>query len=159
MEKYQEITEYSGKKLMVMGLIIAVLIVWLAIERESYLNGKLSFLGIGYIIFFSCLVIWRYAVRYTYVITDQEISITSHFLWLSPTIIIPLDSIATYSNRYVKQLFKRAGMSRYIYRYSSGDSRPTRMVIFREKGKQSAVLFKVSDQFMGKIRLKIGGES
>lgn len=156
MGKYQETTEYSIKNLIAMGLSIAVLVGWLVIERESYLNGKPSFLGIGYIIFFSCLIIWRYAVRYTYQLTDQELSITSCFLWFSPTIIIPLHSIETYSNRYVKQFFKRAGMSRYIYRYSSGDSRTTRIVVFKEKGKLSAVLFKVSDHFMEKIRLKIG---
>lgn len=156
MGKYQETTEYSIKNLISMGLIIAVLIGWLTIERESYVSGKPSFLGIGYILFFSCLVIWRYAVRYTYLLTDQELSITSRFLWFSPTIVIPLHSIETYSNRYVKQFFKRAGMSRYIYRYSSGDSRPTRILIFKEKGKLNAVLFKVSDQFMEKIRLKIG---
>lgn len=154
--KYQETTEYSSKGIISMGLIIAVLIGWLFIERESYISGKPSYLGIGYILFFSCLVIWRYAVRYTYRLTDQEISITSYFLWFSQDIIIPLDSIETYSNRYVKQYFKRAGMSRYLYRYSSGDSRPTRIIIFKDKGKLSAILFKVSDDFMEKIRLKIG---
>ena len=153
--KYQEATEYSIKNLIALGLNIAVLFGWLFIERESYISGKPSFLGIGYILFFSCLVIWRYAVRYTYQLTDQELSITSRFLWFSPMIVIPLHSIETYSNRYVKQRFKRAGMSRYLYRYSSGDSRPTRSIVFKEKGKLSAVLFKVSDDFMGKIRLKV----
>lgn len=156
MSKYQETTEYSIKNLIAMGLIIAVLIGWLTIEVESSVSGKTSFLGLGYILFFSCLVIWRYAVRYTYLLTDQELSITSRFLWFSPTITIPLNSIETYSNRYVKQFFKRSGMSRYIYRYSSGDSRPTRIIIFKEKGKLSAVLFTVSDQFMERLRLKIG---
>ena len=156
MEKYEETTEYSTKNLIGMGLIIAVLVGWLMIESDSYISGKPSFLGLGYILFFSCLIIWRYGVRYTYQLTNQELSITSRFLWFSPMIIIPLDSIETYSKQYVKQYFKRAGMSRYIYRYSSGDSRPTRIVVFKEKGKLSAVLFKVSDQFMEKIRLKIG---
>lgn len=156
MGKYQETTEYSVKNLIGMGLIIALLIGWLAIEKDSYVKGAPSFLGIGYILFFSCLVIWRYGVRYTYQLTDQELSITSRFLWFAPTIVIPLNSIETYSKRYVKQYFKRAGMNRYIYRYSSGDSRPTRIVVFKEKDKLSAVLFKVSDQFMEKIRLKIG---
>ena len=156
MGKYQETTTYSTQNLIGMGLIIAVLIGWLAFERDSYISGTPSFLGLGYILFFSCLLIWRYGVRYTYQITDQELSITSRFLWFSPTIIIPLDSIETYSNRYVKQYFKRAGMSRYLYRYSSGDGRPTRIVVFKEKDKRNAVLFKVSDQFMEKMRLKIG---
>lgn len=159
MGKYQETTEYSTKNLIGMGLIIAVLVGWLVIERDSYLGGKPSFLGIGYILFFSCLLIWRYAVRYTYLLTDQELRITSQLLCFSPTIVIPLDSIETYSNRYVKQYFKRAGMSRYIYRYSSGDGRMTRIIVFKDKGKLSAVLFKVSDQFMEKIRLKIGESS
>lgn len=156
MGKYQETTEYSIKNLIGMGLIIALLIGWLAIEKDSYAKGAPSFLGIGYILFFSCLIIWRYGVRYIYQISDQELSITSRFLWFAPTIVIPLNSIETYSKRYVKQYFKRAGMSRYMYRYSSGDGRPTRIVVFKEKGKLSAVLFKVSDQFMEKIRLKIG---
>ncbi|WP_378953858.1 hypothetical protein [Pelosinus sp. sgz500959] len=156
MEKYQEITEYSTKNLIGMGFIITVLVSWLAIERESYVGGNVSYLGIGYILFFSCILIWRYAVRYTYILTDQELRITSRFLWFSPTIVIPLNSIETYSKRYVKQYFKRAGMSRYIYRYSSGDGRTIRIVIFKDKGKLSAVLFKVSDQFMEKIRFKIG---
>ena len=154
MEKYEETTEYSTKNLIGMGLIIAVLVGWLMIESDSYISGKPSFLGLGYILFFSCLIIWRYGVRYTYQLTNQELSITSRFLWFSPMIIIPLDSIETYSKQYVKQYFKRAGMSRYIYRYSSGDSRPTRIVVFKDKGKLSAVLFKVSDQFMEKIRLR-----
>lgn len=154
MEKYEETTEYSTKNLIGMGLIIAVLVGWLMIESDSYISGKPSFLGLGYILFFSCLIIWRYGVRYTYQLTNQELSITSRFLWFSPMIIIPLDSIETYSKQYVKQYFKRAGMSRYIYRYSSGDSRPTRIIVFKDKGKLSAVLFKVSDQFMEKIRLR-----
>lgn len=155
MDKYQETTEYSTKNLIGMGLMIAVLVGWFMIESDSYVSGKPSFLGMGYILFFACLMIWRYGVRYTYELTNQELSITSHFLWFSPKVVISLDSIETYSKKYVRQFFKRAGMNRYLYRYSSGDSRPTRIVVFKNKGKLSAVLFTVSDQFMEKLSLKI----
>ncbi|MDF2566469.1 MAG: hypothetical protein K0Q53_2873 [Massilibacillus sp.] len=152
MEKYRETSEYSKEKLIWMGLAIIALIVWSVVEIKAILAGKLNLGGVVYILLFTGLLIWRYAVSYAYSLTKDELIIYSKFLGFSKTFVVAFDSVENYSDQYVKKLFRRTGISCYNYRYSSGDGKTTRILLFRCKGKKHAVLFKVSDKFMQELQ-------
>jgi len=152
MEKYREVSQFSKGKLVWMGLSILTLLIWTGLEVKGYLDGKPSFLGMAYIGLFCGLLFWRYAVGYVYILTDGELTITSQMLSFSRTFTVPLHSVESYSDKYVRSIFKRTGISRFVHRYSSGDGQMTRMLIFSEHGKSNAVLFKVSDGFMKELK-------
>lgn len=152
MEKYREMSQFSKGKLVWMALSIVVLIIWAWVEVTACLAGKPSFLGMAYIVLFSGLLFWRYAVGYTYILTDREFIIISKILFFSRTFSVSLESVESYSERYVRSfIFTRTGMNRFIHRHSSGDPKVMRMLVFSEQGKSSGVLFKVSDQFMKEL--------
>ena len=125
---------------------------WIWIEVNAYLEGTPSFLGIAYIGLFAGLIFWRFAVRYVYILTDGEFIIISNVLFFSRTFTVQLNSVDSYSDKYVCSFFKRTGLSRFVHRYSSGDSRETRILVFIEQGKSNAVLFKVSERFMKQLK-------
>ena len=152
MVKYQETSQFCKEKLFWMGLSIIALIIWMGIEIQSYTAGKPSFLGIAYIGLFCGLLLWRYAVRYTYVLTNQDLIITSQFLYASRTFTVSLDSLESYCNQYKGNIFKRKGVSRLVHRYSAADGRTTRILTFTEKEKACGLLLKISDTFMNKLK-------
>lgn len=152
MEQYRETSGYSKEKLIWMWLAIITLIVWVVFETKNILAGKLNFTAIAYILLFAGLLIWRYAISYTYALTKDELIIHSKFLSFSKKVVVPLDIIENYSDQYVKKFFRRTGISSYSYRYSSGDGNSTRILLFRKNGKKQAVLFKVSDKFMQELQ-------
>lgn len=153
MEKYRETSQFSKGKLVWLGLSILVLIGWAAIELPAYRSGNPSFLGMAYIILFCGLLFWRYAVRYVYILTDQQLLVISKILFFSREFTIDLDSVESYSEQYVRSfIFTRSGISRFIHRHSSGDARAMRSLVFSQQGKKSALLFKVSDKFMKELK-------
>lgn len=148
MEQYRETTIYSKEKLFWMWLAIIALVIWFFVEIKAILSGDLNFGGIAYILFFSGLLIWRYAVSYTYALTKHELMIHSNFLGFSKHFIVSFDEVESYSDQYIKKFFRRTGIGTYIYRYCSGDGKTTRILLFKKNGKKQALLFKVSDTFM-----------
>lgn len=153
MEKYREISQLNKGKLVWLGLSIVILIGWGWIEIITILSGKPSFLGMAYIILFVCLLFWRYAVRYIYILTEQEFIIISKMLFFSRTFIVPLTAVESYSEKYVRSfIFTRSGMNRFIHRHSSGDANPMRIVVFSQNKKANALLFKASDRFMKELK-------
>lgn len=157
MEIYREQSHYNISKMEWLLLAIVVLIVWLCEELKSILAGRPSLVGIGYIICFVGLLVWRYAVRYTYSLTKQNLIIISHFLWLSRTFILDLNAIEHYSGRYVKKIVHHDGIKCYLYRYCSGDDNPTRIITFHYKGKRQAVLIRVQEGFFYELRKLLPG--
>jgi len=153
MVRFEEISQFSKNKLFLLGLSVVALMVWMGIEVQSYIAGKPSFLGIAYIGLFWGLLLWRYAVRYIYVLTDHDLIITSQFLYSSRTFTVRLDSVESYCNQYKGSIFKRKGINRFVHRYSSADGRTTRCLIFTEKGKSCGLLLKVSDKFMKELKV------
>ena len=152
MVRFEEASQFNKEKLFLMGLSVIALIVWIGIEMQAYITGRPSFLGIAYIGLFFGLLLWRYAVRYSYALTKQELIIKSRFLFFSRTFTVTLDSLENYCNQYKGNLFKRTGMSRLVHRYSSADNRTTRILRFTEKGKSCGLLLKVSDKFMKELK-------
>lgn len=153
MIRYDEASQFSKEKLFWMGLSIIALMVWMGVEIQSYIAGRPSFLGIAYIGLFFCLLLWRYAVHYTYVLTNEELIITSQFLNFSRSFTVNLDSLESFCNQYKGNIFKHRGTSRLVHRYSSADSRATRILRFTEKGKSCGLLLKVSDKFMHELKV------
>lgn len=153
MEKYRETSQFSKGKLVWMGLSILALVAWAGIEVTACLAGKPSFLGMAYIVLFSGLLFWRYAVSYVYILTDQELIISSKVLFFTRTFTVALDSVESYSEQYVRSfIFTRGGVNRFIHRHSSGDATMMRLLVFSQQGKSSGVLFKVSDRFMKELK-------
>jgi hypothetical protein len=153
MVRYQETSQFNKEKLFWMGLSVIALIIWMGIEIQSYIAGRPSFLGIAYIGLFFGLLLWRYAVRYTYALTNQELIITSQFLYVSRNFIVSLDSLESYCNQYKGNIFKRGGISRLVHRYSAADGRATRILKFTEKEKSCGLLLKISDKFMDELKV------
>ncbi|MGI6092865.1 MAG: hypothetical protein GX348_05255 [Veillonellaceae bacterium] len=151
MEIYREDSQYNNSKLVWLWLAVLVLSVWLCKEVDSILAGRFSFTGSAYIVLFSGLLAWRYAVRYTYSLTKDQIIIKSHFLWFTRTFIVDLDLVESCSSQYVKSKFRRCGIKRYVHRYSSGDANPTRIILFNRKGERQALLIKVGDNFLDEL--------
>ncbi|WP_425060606.1 hypothetical protein SCACP_13410 [Sporomusa carbonis] len=151
MEKCRESTVYHKSQLFWLLLAVIALLIWSAAEFKSYFAGKPSYLGIGYILFFIGILIWRYAFRYTCILNEHEMIVISQGLGISRTVRINLDDVESFADRYVKSFFRRTGISRYLYRYSSGDNRPIRILVFKKKTKMHAVLFKSSDKFIEEL--------
>lgn len=154
MEKYREISQFNKGKLLWLGLSIGVLMVWAGVEIKACVAGKPSFLGMAYIILFFCLLFWRYAVKYIYILSEQEFTVISKVLFFSRTFTISLDSVENYSEHYVRSfIFTRTGMNRFVHRHSAGDGQPMRLLVFSEKGKSNGLLFKASDRFMKELKI------
>jgi len=151
MEKCRDGTVYNKGQLVWLLLATIALLGWLAYEVQSYLAGKGNYMGVGYILLFTGLLIWRYAFRYTCILHQDAMVVISEGLGISRTFRINLDDVESFSNKYVKGFFRRTGISRYLYRYSSGDSRPTRILVFRQSGKMHAVLFRANDTFIEEL--------
>lgn len=155
MEKYRETSQCSKMKLIWLVVSIIALIVWAGLEVNDYLAGRPSFLGMAYIGLFASLLFWRYAVGYVYILTDCELIIISKTLSFSRTFRVPLNSVDSYCDQYVPNIFKRTGLSRFVHRYSAGDGQVTRMLVFTQQGKPNALLFKVSDGFMKALKVSV----
>jgi len=152
MNQYVEQSGYSKEKLIWMWLAILALLIWSCFVVKAALTSHLNLAAAAYILLFSGLLVWRYGISYTYVLTDKELRIYSKILGLSRRYTVSLESVEVYSDRYVKHFFRRTGISRYQYHYCSGDNHSTRIMVFYRNGKKNAVLFKVGDAFMDQIQ-------
>jgi len=102
------------------------------------------------------LLVWRYAFRYTYILTDTEFIIETYGLGMKRTYTVDLAKTESFADRYKKSFFRKTGIRQYVHRYSSGDALPTRILVFSENGKKlTAVLFKVSDRFMNELAARM----
>lgn len=152
MERYREISVNTRQGLMWMWLAVIALLVWLGWEIYSTMHGKVSILGYGYIIFFFGLLIWRYALKYTYILTDKELIIITQGLGINNTYTVDLALTESYTNKYVRKFFRKTKISKYIHRYSSADTNPTRLLVINKNGKLHGILFRVSDRFIDELR-------
>lgn len=152
MEKCRETTVHGTEQLFWMVLAIIALAAWLVYEFQLRAAGRGSYTTFIYIACMAGLLVWRCAVRYTCILTDREIIIESMLFGYTRQFSLPLDQVESYSNRYIKQFFRKTKISRYVYRYSSIDYRPTRIVVFNRQGKLNGLLLKVSDRFIAQLQ-------
>ncbi len=153
MERYRETSTYCRENLIWMGLAIAALLAWLGWEIYQTMQGKVSLIGYGYILMFFVLLIWRFAFRYTYILTNKELIIITYGFGVNRTYKVDLAQTESYTNRYVRKFFRQTKISRYIHRYSSGDKNPTRLLVFSTNGKLTGVIFKASDRFIEELKV------
>lgn len=152
MERYRETSTYCRENLIWMGFAILALFMWLGWEIYQTMQGKISLLGYGYILMFAALLIWRFAFRYTYILTNKEMIIITEGLGINRTYKVDLAQTESYTNRYVRKFFRQTKIGRYVHRYSSGDNNQSRLLVFSTHGKLTGVIFKASDRFIDELR-------
>jgi len=122
MNQYVEESGYSKEKLIWMWLAVLGLLVWSGFVVKAAFGSHLNLAAVAYIFLFSGLLVWRYGISYTYVLTDIELRIHSKILGFSRQYTVPLASVEVYSDHYIRRFFYHA------------------------------VLFKVDDAFMDQIQ-------
>ncbi|MFA6848808.1 MAG: hypothetical protein WCS30_00485 [Selenomonadaceae bacterium] len=152
MNQYVEESGYSKEKLIWMWLAVLGLLIWSGFVVKAAFGSHLNLAAVAYIFLFSGLLVWRYGISYTYVLTDKDLRIHSKILGFSRQYTVPLGAVEVYSDHYIRRFFYRTGISCYRYHYCSGDKHAVRIVVFCIDGKKNAVLFKVGDAFMNQIQ-------
>lgn len=153
MELYREDSQVSpGNQIYMYGALVLVLLCIGYEAHQTFSLNLFSIMGWGYSVLFLMLWVWRFMFSYTYILTDKEFIIITKGLGLKRTYSVDLSFTESYTNRYVHSFFKKTKISHYIHRYSSADSNPQRMLVFREGKKLAGVLFKSSDKFIKVLR-------
>lgn len=150
MSKLNEQSAYHRAAMLWCILAIIALTLWLGFELYQLSQGYFSFLGFGYIGFFALILLWRYGFHYSYTLTDRAfVAQRTGFGFHSEKIILFSD-IEYFAGKYVRKPFAHVRTKGYWY--SSGDDRPVRTLVYFEKGKRKAILFKVSENFIERLR-------
>jgi hypothetical protein len=154
MKKYVQYSSYSRGNLVWIFLGIIFFSMFFLFELRELFLYKINFVMISYFILFLGLFIWRYGFSYIYILGENEITIQSKCLCFSNNIIIPLKDIEFYADRYKRSLFRKIGVrvNSYKYAYCGGDGNKTRVILFVQKEKKKAVLFKGDNHFMGDLQ-------
>ncbi len=151
METYRENSHQGKAQTAIGGIILAALLSWLGWQTWVYLKGTGGIGGTLYVLAFLGLWAWRYAFRYAYILTGTTIEVVTAGWGLERKLVVRLDSVESFATRYRKKFFRRTGIKKYVYRYSSADPRPTRIVVFRRDGRMHGLLLKVSDEFIARL--------
>lgn len=152
MEKYREESLWGKEQAVFAAAILTVIVAWVGWETWLYVRGSGSIGGIIYITAFFGLWFWRFAYRYTYILEDDRLVVVTAGWGLERRLVIGLDGVESFANRYNKKFFRRTGIKKYVYRYSSGDPRPTRILVFKRGEKLQGLLFKASDNLIGQLQ-------
>jgi hypothetical protein len=151
MEIYKETSQRGKERGAVAAVTLAAVLAWLGWQIWLYIKGTAGFGGIVYVLAFFALWAWRYAFSYTYTLTAGAIEIVTSGWGLERKLVVPLESVESFATRYHKKFFRQTAIKKYLYRYSSADPRPTRIVVFGRDGKMHGLLIKVSDEFIGRL--------
>jgi hypothetical protein len=151
LERYREESQQGKEQAAIAAIVLAVLLAWLGWQTWFFIKGTGSIGGILYVLAFFGLWAWRCAFRYTYVITDSALEVVTAGWGLERKFVVALGSVGSFATRYHKKFFRQTGIKKYIYRYSSSDPRPTRILVYSRDGKLQGLLFKVSDEFIGRL--------
>ena len=147
MESYTETSGISQEKKMVEYIALtAIAISWLYEGYQTFDLGRTSLMGWGYNVLFVILWAWRTRFTYTLTLTDNTLEIVMKGLGLSRKKVIDLAQLESFSDRYKRSFFRKTAIKKYIHRYSSLDGNPQRILVFRENGKLTGLLFKSSDK-------------
>jgi len=153
LELAKEKSIISGERQFYKYGALSLICISLAYEGyQSIILGRLSLMGIGYSFFFLFLWVWRCLFAYTYMLDEKQLIITRKGLGLTKITLIPLTSIASFTNHYVRSFFRKTKIGKYQHLYSSTDPRPQRLLVYRENDKLIGAIFKVSDEFLAQVR-------
>ena len=158
MEVYRETSAAGKEPLVIGGIVLVLLLAWLGWVGWNYARGTEGLGSLIYVLCFFGLFLWRYAFRYTCILTDREFVVLSAGLGIRREIRVGLDKVESFATRYRKKFFRRTGIKRYIFRYSAADYRPTRILVFTRDGKMEALLFKAGDEMVDRLRTLLPGK-
>lgn len=125
---------------------------WAYEAYQTFVLYRFSLMGWGYNLLFVVLWAWRCLFRYTYELTGKGIRIVMFGLCWERRIMISYDAIESFSNVYKRSFFRKTAIKKYVRRYSSVDPRPLRILVYKENGKLTGLLFKTSDAFLAQLR-------
>jgi hypothetical protein len=157
LEKYQEDSDRGKEQTGIAGVILAAILAWLSWQIWHYANGSGGLGVILYVLGFLGLWAWRYAFSYTYILTGSTVEVVTRGWGLERKLVVEVNSIESFATRYHKKFFRQTGIKKYLYRYSSADPRPTRILVFTREGKMHGLLFKASDEFIGRLDERLPG--
>ncbi|MDR1702070.1 MAG: hypothetical protein LBR56_04785 [Sporomusaceae bacterium] len=152
MEIIREVSERHRERQVWLVAALAVLGVWLGLEAQNIMGGKMSLLGLGYIGFFAVVLIWQFAFRYTCILLADRLVVVSEWCFIRRVFEVGLEQTESFSNKYVKSFFRKTGIRGYAHRCSAFDGRQKRVLVYNKNGKMYAVLFKASDEFMEELQ-------
>ena len=117
---------------------------------------QLSLVGWGLNLVLLGLWCWRVSFKYTLVLyKDKRLEIiTEGMFFIKRSYSVDLTRTESFTNKYVRSIFRRTKLTHYIHRYSSLDENPQRLLVFTEgkKNKLAGLLFKCSDDFLKKLQ-------
>lgn len=137
---------------MIGGIALIILLAWMAYEIRMYLSTAAGPGAIIYILGFLGLFIWRYAFRYTYILSADELAVVTEGLGLERRFAVKAGEVEGFAVKYKKKLLKGRGIKKLIYRYSSLDPNPVRILLFKRDGRLQGLLFKGSDEFFRNLQ-------
>lgn len=117
----------------------------------TFAEYRFSVLGWGYGFLFLALWFWRCGFQYTCTLTDRAFTVVMYGLGMERRFSVPLADMESFSNLYKKKFFRRTKVSMYIYRYSSLDDRPVRILVYRHGKDLRGLLFKCSDAMIDEL--------
>ena len=149
MENYTETSGISQeKKTFEYAALTIIAISWMYEGYQTFELGRTSLMGWGYNILFIILWAWRTRFTYTLTLTDEHLEIVMKGLGLHRKTVIPLSQLESFANRYKRSFFRKTKIKKYVHRYSSLDGNPQRILVYRENGRLTGLLFKSSDKVM-----------
>ncbi len=152
MELYREESQWGKEQAIIAAAALAVIVALLGWQTWNFVKGAGGLGGILYVLAFLGLWAWRFAFRYTYILDEKCVVVVTSGWGLARKLSVDFDEVESFATRYNKKFFRRTGIKKYIYRYSSCDPRPTRILVFSRDGKLQGLLFKASDDFIGRLQ-------
>ncbi|MDR7867226.1 MAG: hypothetical protein RIN56_10430 [Sporomusaceae bacterium] len=158
MELYREKSSWGGEQAVFGSVALAVLLAWMAFEIWMYLSTGKGFGAIIYVFGFLGLFVWRYAFRYTCILSADEISVVTEGLGLERKFAVKTGEVEGFAAKYNKRLLKGKGIKKLVYRYSSLDPYPVRILLFRRDCRLQGLLLKGSDEFLRNLQELMPGK-
>lgn len=150
MSEFQETSQTDSNRKQLLHLAWFLLLVWTVWELDKWYLGTPSLLGLGFVPFFACLIIWRTEFRYVLMVNESRVAIRTMGLGLKRELIIPLDSITENTVRYDKKQYPLRKIDKYHHRYSSMDGNPQRAIVYLppNKKKPQVAIYKSTEKFV-----------
>lgn len=153
MEAYKEESKTGHTQWMfAYGALGLIALSWAYEAYHTFMLYQFSLMGWGYNILFVILWAWRCLFHYTYELTGNGIRIVMYGLGMERRKIIYYKDVESFSNTYKRSFFRKTAIKKYVRRYSSVDPQPLRILVYRENGKLTGLLFKCSGAFLTGLR-------
>lgn len=152
MEPYTETSGISQeRKTFEYAALTLIAISWLFEAYQTFELGTPSLMGWGYNVLFVILWAWRCKFTYTLTMTEDSLEIVMSGLGMNRHKVVKFVDMESFSNQYKRKFFRKTSIKKYVHRYSSLDPMPMRILVYRENGRLTGLLFKSSDRVMRQL--------